>query len=42
MDLPQVCVLGTLSGGKSSVLEVRRRDPVPIHRLMAFVEHRWS
>ena len=42
IDLPQICVLGSQSSVKSSVLKVLRHDLVPIHRLMAFAEPRWS
>jgi hypothetical protein len=42
IDLPQICVLGSQSSGKSSVLEVCCHDLVSIHRLMASAEHRWS
>jgi hypothetical protein len=42
IDLPQICVLGSQSSGKSSVLEVRSHDLLSIHRLMVSAEHRWS
>ena len=42
IDLPQICVLGSQSSGKSSVLEVRCHDLLSIHHLMTFAEHRWS
>ena len=42
IDLPQICVLGSQSSGKSSVLEVRCHDSLSMHPLMAFAEHRWS
>ena len=42
IDIPQICVLGSQGSVKGSVLEVRCYTIFSIHRLMAFVGHRWS
>jgi hypothetical protein len=39
IDLPQICVLGSQSSGKSSVLEVRCGDNLSMHCLYLFIEY---
>jgi len=43
VDLPQICVLGSQSSGKSSVLEVSHNHPEVVTSMnFSFVEHRRS
>jgi len=45
IDLPQICVLGSQSSGKSSVLEVCGHSQLLVSQCIehgCFVEHRWS
>ena len=44
IDLPQICVLGSQSSGKSSVLEVRQLRLVPrtLFNVVLHLEYRWS
>ncbi len=44
IDLPQICVLGSQSSGKSSVLEVGHKKTFVLHTWLSIipVEHRWA
>ena len=44
IDLPQICVLGSQSSGKSSVLEVRQLCLVSrtLFNVLLHLEYRWS
>lgn len=44
IDLPQICVLGSQSSGKSSVLEVSCKTLLPHYTFLisVFIEHCWA